>query len=87
MKDLVRGRFVPFSGRLPNPEAAREGIRVITGPAAGRQLDEVVDVPSPENHVIRFEGRDQARHDVVDGFSPFRGCPAVNSSVQYPVRL
>jgi hypothetical protein len=56
---------------LPQSEASAERVRVFARPATGRQLFQLVNVASPEDHIVGFEGSKQACDNVLDVMPPF----------------
>ena len=69
--NLCRRRTFAITPFLPKAKSSQEGIGVVAGSATGRQLFQFLDVSSPQDDVVGFEGGDQAGDDVRDIAPPF----------------
>jgi hypothetical protein len=63
-------RRIPI-GLLPYAKPSEEGIGIVAQPATLGQLFQFLDVASPQNYVVGFEGGDQAGHHVRYMAPPF----------------
>ena len=56
---------------FPKSESPQERVGVVAHAAAWRQFFQFFGIASPKNHVVRFEGSDQAGDHIRDMAAPF----------------
>ena len=71
LRRLLGGDETSPMRRHPHPKATGECVRVVSSSASLRQAQEVIDITSAQDDVIRLQGSDQARHNVGGILAPF----------------
>src|SRR5512146_409340 len=70
---------------FPQAEPAHKRVGVVTLPATGWELFQLLDVAPAQDHIVGFKSRDQAFHHIRNVRSPLLLTPSLQSSKPYVV--